>query len=524
MERRWCFMFKRVALFLVFALVIGVTAVAVQTADNDKELIVNVITKSKKDVEKISNMGIDIAEVAKGYTTVVVRKREMDMLTKAGFKVEANRNLESTEELKSRFAAARKNGDNSGAYHSYQETNDELKALAKKYPKIAKIEKIGKSFEKRDVYALRISGAGNREVPKVLYMGMHHAREWIATEVPIHIARELLTKYGKDDKITELVNNRVVYIVPIVNPDGLIWSQTQYSYWRKNRNDNGGNRNKGVDPNRNYGYQWGNVGASNYMGSDTYHGTGPFSEPCTQNIKRLAEREKFTASLSYHSYSQLILYPFSYAYNVPNPDEAIFSELAKGMAKFTGYRPQVSADLYPAMGDSDDWLYGTMGCLAFTIELGRRFIPSESLIDPICEKNVKAAIYLLDRVGKVQASTHPSKVSAVKFRVDRINFLAAQAEVFRKKDETFDRLNGVLRELDAEKEGIVAILKPENDKDGKKLDEFLSDVGSLKADQRQYFNSTLTGLKTLYLNEMDKGGSRRDSLSKRIEIIDEFMQ
>jgi carboxypeptidase T len=427
-----------------------------------------------------------------------------------------------TSSLRDRFGSERAAAD-AGKYHTYKEANDEMLALAKKYPKLARVEKIGTSFEKRDVYALIISGAPKgAKVPKAIFMGLHHAREWISVEVPLAIANELLNKYATDAKIKALVDRRVVYVVPVVNPDGLIWSQTEYSYWRKNRNDNDGNSKKGVDPNRNYGYQWGTVGASTYPGSDTYHGKNPFSEPCTQNMKRLAEKEKFTASISYHSYSQLVLYPFGYGYDIPNPDRGIFEKLANGMGKLTRYRAQNSAELYPAMGDSDDWFYGSMGILAFTLELGRSFVPSESEIDSINAKNVKAALYLLEELDTAHASNHPDKVSAVHFQTSRARFVAAQVDALRKNgDET--AIANALNELDSTRGRIVSLLDPEEDVDGVKFREFLSILSGCNEGQRTLLLPILQDLKGAYITGLEKGNLPAKLTTNRVDIIEELL-
>jgi carboxypeptidase T len=487
---------------------------SVSASETSEEQIVNIGIKNKKDVARIADMGLDIAEVTDNHVTCVVRPWNIPVLRRAGFDFVPEKSM--TRENLMRFRSS-----DAGKYHTWEETNAELKEMAKKYPKIARVEKIGKSFENRDVYALRISGAGSKKVPKALFMGLHHAREWISTEVPIYIARELLNNYEKDPKITKLVNNRVVYIVPVVNPDGLIWSQNEYSYWRKNRNDNNGHSRKGVDPNRNYGYKFGTTGASTYPGSDTYHGTGPFSEPCTQNIKKLAEREKFTTSLSYHSYSQLVLYPFGYGYNIPNPDEGTFKTLARELGRLTGYRPQNSADLYPAMGDSDDWLYGSMGVLSFTVELGRRFVPAENLIDSICEKNVKAALYLLEAIEDKHSTNHPDHVSAVKFRTTRTRFLAAQADILKNKEDNINQFKGILQELDHENDRLVYLMKPDNDPEGKKLEEFLRIISTYKTDRRAYFLPVLNEIKTLYLNYSSRPFISSSDILTRIDRMEE---
>jgi hypothetical protein len=235
-------------------------------------------------------------------------------------------------------------------------------------------------------------------------MGANHAREWTSFEVPMESLKQYLEGYGKDERLTKLVNGREVWFVPMVNPDGVAFSQNKTRYWRKNRRNVDG-RAFGVDLNRNYGYKWGNVGASSSPTSDTYHGTGPFSEPETTAIKELAEKEKFQASVSFHSYSELNLYPFGYGYNIPCDDTPVLKKLANEMSQFNKYTSKNSAELYPAMGDSDDWLYGANKTLAFTVELGREFIPPATEIAEQNRRNVPAVLHLIDKAGVYAVNT-----------------------------------------------------------------------------------------------------------------------
>ena len=163
------------------------------------------------------------------------------------------------------------------------------------------------------------------------------------------------------------------------------------SMWRKNRRDG-----YGVDLNRNYGYQWGNIGASDDKEDETYHGTKPFSEPETQAIRNLAEREHFYASISFHSYGNLILYPFGYTNRIKTSNDTLFLELAQRIGKIIDYTPQRSADLYPTGGDSDDYLYTQFGTLSFTIELGTQFVPDKIELSSILHKNLKASMNLIE--------------------------------------------------------------------------------------------------------------------------------
>jgi murein tripeptide amidase MpaA len=121
----------------------------------------------------------------------------------------------------------------------------------------------------RDIWALKVSDNPdkNEAEPAALLMGAHHAREWPSIEVPMATAKKLLEEYETSAEIKELVDNREIWIVPMVNPDGVVYSMEKSRYWRKNRRNNGGTF--GVDLNRNYGYQWGSVGASSSGSSDT---------------------------------------------------------------------------------------------------------------------------------------------------------------------------------------------------------------------------------------------------------------
>ena len=184
--------------------------------------------------------------------------------------------------------------------------------------------------------------------------------------------------------------------------------------WRKNRrrNDDG---SFGVDPNRNYGYMWGilDVPTSSHVPSDeTYVGPRAFSEPETQAVRDLVGCERFAGVITYHSYSQLILYPWGYT-EKPIPDVQ-HRELMVGMAGemqtlIQGvhgkvYVPQQSSELYPTAGDTTDWTYGTYGIPSFTVELRPRtfqeggFILPPDQILPTWEENRPAAFRFIEQL------------------------------------------------------------------------------------------------------------------------------
>jgi murein tripeptide amidase MpaA len=126
-------------------------------------------------------------------------------------------------------------------------------------------------------------------------------------EVPLYVAKHLAENYATDPHIRDLVDQAEVWIVPLLNPDGLEYTIHFYRYWRKNMRDNE-NRTYGVDPNRNYDYMWGNdnEGSSAISSSYVYRGPAPFSEPETQAIRDLFAQRDFQVSINYHNYSQVM--------------------------------------------------------------------------------------------------------------------------------------------------------------------------------------------------------------------------
>ena len=272
-------------------------------------------------------------------------------------------------------------GDYSG-YHYHEEYVALMNTLAVQHPDIMQVQSIGLTYEGREITAVKISDNPElREMdePQVLFIGAHHANEKISYEVLIYFIDMVVNNYSHDTRITWLVNNRELWLVPMLNPDGVVYNEMTGEGWRKNRQPWRGDtpignnvKPYGVDLNRNYGYKWGypNTATTQNPYSSTYRGPRPFSERETVAIKNLAEANRFVFSISYHSYSELILYPWGYT-PMNAADEPTFRKVGEHMVAFTNYTLQQAADLYPASGDSDDFLYGELGVLAYTIELDR---------------------------------------------------------------------------------------------------------------------------------------------------------
>lgn len=350
-------------------------------------------------------LGIDVWEVKPDHLIIRGTEAQLDRLASMGYRIEQ---LEDVERHLSTFARAAATEQ----YHSAASLEGELRQLAEARPDIAELIELGRSIEGRPILALRI-GDRRGSVPKILFMGCHHAREWIAVEVPFLLAKELVER-ADEAPVAGWLTSGEVWVAPMVNPDGHEHSRTQERLWRKNRrrNDDG---SFGVDPNRNYGYMWGilDVPTSSHVpGDETYVGPRAFSEPETQAIRDLVGCERFAGVITYHSYSQLILYPWGYT-EKPVPDvlhRGQMIEMAGQMQNLIKevhgkvYVPQQSSELYPTAGDTTDWTYGTYGIPSFTIELRPRtfqeggFILPPDQILPTWEENRPAAFQFIEQL------------------------------------------------------------------------------------------------------------------------------
>ncbi len=364
----------------------------------------------------------DVTRTEPGMIEVVVSENEIMMIKKSGMKIKTlipDLDVYVSQRLAEQTATA--------SYYTYDTMARQLQDWAAQYPEITQLSSIGKSIEGREIWALKVSdnAAVDEAEPACLLLGGTHAREWIGVELTMASLRAYLEGYSKkDERLTRLIKEREVWFVPMLNPDGIHFSQNSQRYWRKNRRPVGSSF--GIDLNRNFGYQWGLTGASDKPYSDTYHGAEPFSEPETQAVKALAERECFQTSLAFHSYSELILYPFAYAYNAPNPDVAVYKDIGGQMAKFNKYRVQNCTELYPAMGISDDWLYGDQKTIAFTFELAREFIPPPQQIAAINAVNVPAVLLMIEKTAAIAVNT-PTGSPERSFTLDTVDGLEALA-------------------------------------------------------------------------------------------------
>src|SRR6266536_990908 len=206
-------------------------------------------------------------------------------------------------------------------YHTPQRLDDALIRLHIDYPGLTQIVTIGTSIEGRPIKGLKISSTPNINDPvkgDVVFVGCHHAREWMSIEVPLYVAVHLLSEYNTNAEVKVDIDHTQIWVIPVLNVDGFQYTQTAVNrYWRKNRRNNG-DGTFGVDLNRNYGYQWALTGISGspVTGDDTYYGPSSFSEPETVAIRDfMLGLGNLKAFFTYHSYGEWHMKPWSYTFS-----------------------------------------------------------------------------------------------------------------------------------------------------------------------------------------------------------------
>jgi hypothetical protein len=277
------------------------------------------------------------------------------------------------------------------------------------------IDTLGTTIQGRPIWGLklgkRVTGPDPR--PVVFLNALTHAREPEGMQALFYFVDDLLASYGTDPLARSLLDHRVIYVVPVVNPDGYRFNQTIYDsaavfgYQRKNLRDsnnnlvtdyNGDSGQDGVDLNRNFGDHWGypNGGSSSSSQSLVYRGTAAFSEPETRAQRDIVDTLKPAIGISFHTYSDVFLHPYGWTIT-GTPDSLAFYEWDDEMTAGNGYNsgaaPRV---LYPVNGEFNDWMYGDTvlkpRVFSWTPEIGNNddgFWPPPSRIVPLAAENLR---------------------------------------------------------------------------------------------------------------------------------------
>jgi len=400
----------------LFAVVTGPVSADPKPSGSDRESIAGPYRvlgpRTFADRDAVAATGAAIDYIEHGILNITATRAEVSAIQALGFEVEAVRAPTRTDA--SGDVTTLDFPPSDSAYHNYAELTTVVNQVVSSHSNIARKISIGTSYEGRDLMAVKISDnvGTDEDEPEILFNSQQHAREHLTVEMAIYLLNLFTDGYGSDSRITNIVNTREIWIVPTVNPDGSEYDIATGSYrsWRKNRQPNSGSFAVGTDLNRNWDYLWGCCGGSSGSpSSSTYRGPYAFSAPETQalrdfvNSRVVGGEQQITANIDFHSYSELVLWPFGWTTaNTPSgmttDQYNTFATLGTQMAATNGYTPEQSSDLYITDGSSIDWMWGVHGIWAYTFELypgsssGGGFYPPDEVIPTQTARNREAVL------------------------------------------------------------------------------------------------------------------------------------
>ncbi|GAA3047735.1 M14 family metallopeptidase [Streptomyces olivoverticillatus] len=306
-------------------------------------------------------------------------------------------------------------------YHTYAEATAEIDADIAAHPSLMSKQVIGKSYEGRDIVAVRVANDAVRTAaakPEVLFTHHQHAREHLTVEMALYLLKEFGTEYGTDPRVTKLIDSRVIWIVPDVNPDGgrIRHRHRHVPQLAQEPPAQRRSNNRGTDLNRNWDYKWGCCGGSSgSTGSETYRGSGPASAP---EVKVVADfvrsrvvdgKQRIKAAIDFHTYSELVLWPFGWTYSdtAPRHDPGRPRRLRR-RRQIHGCQQRLHAravqrPLHHRRVDRRLAVGGNQKVFAYTFEMypdasgtGGGFYPPGSVIDRETARNREAVLQLLE--------------------------------------------------------------------------------------------------------------------------------
>ncbi len=349
-------------------------------------MLVEVQTPTRADVADAVRLGLSLDDVREGVARGIVAEEVLPRL-QARWPVRI-----VADDVRDLLPSLSK--PDRGQYHNHAELTADLQALAAAYPSLCRLHNLGQSVQGRAIWALQITDNPDVEEfePAVRLIGAHHGNETISVEVPLGIAHYLLENYAAVPSVAELVNERDIWIIPMMNPDG-VQAGTRYNA-------------NGVDLNRNYGYM-----------RDDNSVSGAYSQPETRAIRDNSFTRQFCISLSYHSGALYVNYLWNYT-PVVTPDNAYIVQLSQAYDSYVNYGITEGYDWYQTKGDCNDWSYGTYGGMDWTIEVSNSYEPPESQIDAIVNLNRPAILDFIRRAiqgigGRVADATTGQPLAAM---------------------------------------------------------------------------------------------------------------
>jgi len=306
-------------------------------------------------------------------------------------------------------------------YHTYEELTAQLAAYETQYPTLCKVDSIGRATQfPRTMWAVKLSDNAPVEEDEtaVFFFGTHHGSEIMGCETLLYMIDHFLQSYGTDPVITQWMNNYEIWFVPLVNPDGHYAVTSNINlFWRKNARDIDGDGiyyeffggtwwtddHEGIDLNRNYNWYWNMDGSTDPWNYD-YRGSAPFSESENSAVKLLAYEQRFTAGISFHSYGDVVIAPWTWPGGLYAPDQDVINSIGNALAShfLKDNGSTFSYDIYPGQGGRcPNWFYGFAGAITYDVEICPYpvFIPPGSQLAERTQRYMNGATYLLERLS-----------------------------------------------------------------------------------------------------------------------------
>jgi len=354
--------------------------------------LLEVDIESEEHLHVLQSLVPDVEILNENTVLLYADKRLQNILKRREFKF--NIKISNLQEFYARRAQAdisRRNATpigSMGGFRTFAEIEKTLDQLVQTYPQFVSKFSIGKTFEGRDIWALKIS-ANLETKPTAWFDALHHSREPLSAELVLRFVDTFIKQSFQDIEINRLINTRNIIVIPCVNPDGYEFNRQTHpqggGMWRKNRRPNL-DGSFGVDLNRNYGWKWGSVVYDISMENEAYQGVSAFSEAETIALRDLMAIEKPRFAATVHSYGNEWMFPWGYT-DEPSSSDALFRYYADRLTEKNGYVAENAWHLYGATsGSTDDYLYATHGTLAYTLEAGTYtdgFWAAPSRIEPI---------------------------------------------------------------------------------------------------------------------------------------------
>jgi hypothetical protein len=395
----------------------GVAAALAQPgAAAARESLVSIPISGPMDFARLESLGLNLDEVPNNGKAIAVIEGPQDAakITDAGFTystlmpnlARAERGYRARENANAKQAAASELPSGRTGYRQYTDIQADLKKIVADHPALAKpVTLPKKTFQGRDITGIEVTdnvGAADDGKPIFFLMGAHHAREWPSAEIPVEMGLYLTSQFGSDARVTALLKKVRIVIVPVINVDGYLASRGavdpadnsgdpqslislgesvappggSLAYRRKNCDGASPSPatpcelQYGVDPNRNYGQNWGGPGAGTDPNDQDYRGSDQWSEPETQAVHEFSQSHDVTTLVTMHNFASLVLRPPGVHDAGLAPDEDALKVLGDRMADDTGYTSEFSYQLYDTSGTTEDWNYAAAGTYGYTIEMG----------------------------------------------------------------------------------------------------------------------------------------------------------